>query len=520
MRNCLFLMPILGLLSAHAVAASSFTNGLKGLFNNVQDPVICIKNDTHVKVDGKVVPLAVLPGQSVSAATLAEYSGNQYYAGAEIREGGCDEQQNAYFGYMGISLSGSVSYKAPGGSHIALISPTVSDDGVIHGTLGYSKIGQPNSLPQNKDNRQNWYTGFNLSGLEFSYSPNGAVFPNISDADKSTSDSDEAAVKTSFEAGANTVRVPVRWAYLQPYGVDSTYFDSRYFDNIVAPLLVGITSHDDYAIVDLHSYMHYSKIGSQVAGCYANSPCPDGTLVTDSAPYVRIWSELYEHMKATTGIKMDHIMIDIVNEPATKGKENLTAKDVFDMEVAVMQKLNSLGFTGKYLVEGPSWSGLHSWTASGAAAQFTEENFKAKGINPDQVIINVHQYLDNRDFSGTGTSCQPDLTTTGPTGYNLNAFVDYLRANQLKAIVTEFGVGSDQATCTKAMTGFLDYLKEYAYPDSIANGGTGNDGFVGWTVWSVGHGWGAYNLRVKPGDKDQKIPGDYKFNILKDYFKS
>lgn len=34
-------------------------------------------------------------------------------------------------------------------------------------------------------------------------------------------------------------------------------------------------------------------------------------------------------------------------------------------------------------------------------------------------------------------------------------------------------------------------------------------GFVGWTIWSAGHGWGDYNLRVKPDS--------YQMDVVKEF---
>ena len=68
-----------------------------------------------------------------------------------------------------------------------------------------------------------------------------------------------------------------------------------------------------------------------------------------------------------------------------------------------------------------------------------------------------------------------------------------------------FSFGDDQNSCAKPLNDFLNYLKTNAYTPNKGYG------FIGWTIWSTGHGWGTYNLRVKPGD--------WKDRVIKNYFK-
>ena len=64
-------------------------------------------------------------------------------------------------------------------------------------------------------------------------------------------------------------------------------------------------------------------------------------------------------------------------------------------------------------------------------------------------------------------------------------------------MVTEYGGGTDSSSCSKALTQFMDYLESNA------------DVFRGHTIWSTGHGWGNYNLRVKPDSYQWKTVSGY-----------
>ncbi len=60
--------------------------------------------------------------------------------------------------------------------------------------------------------------GVNLSGLEFSKMVDPFVIPNLSVEDASTPASDLAEIQSFLKSGMNTIRVPVRWGYLQLEG--------------------------------------------------------------------------------------------------------------------------------------------------------------------------------------------------------------------------------------------------------------------------------------------------------------
>jgi endoglucanase len=85
-------------------------------------------------------------------------------------------------------------------------------------------------------------------------------------------------------------------------------------------------------------------------------------------------------------------------------------------------------------------------------------------------VLDIHEYLD-KDYSGTLAECVNPYETA------MAEVTAWLRANGLKAMVTEFG-GSDSDGC-KAMVG--DAL---AYMES-------NPEYIGWTAWAAGPLWGS-----------------------------
>ena len=500
--TCSFVFDLIGLLMNKFWAiillipglcsAASITNAIGGVGpqGNVK-PYICIQDQNGA------VTLALGGNQSGDANKA---SGNAYYAGATLRFGGCTPA-NTYLGYVGFSINASgnnavSSYTPPEGIHIAYTNPGINSSGVVTGTINYTPIETNLELPQAKENNTWEFAGINLSGLEFGTVIDPVVVPNLSIQDSSGTFSDLQEMQSFINAGMNTARIPVSWGYLQLDGAGKGTINLAYYTNYIRPLLQTLTHAKVHTIVDLHAYMRFSKFGEEYSGCSGSGPCPDGTLILDEKAYQSVWSQLAELMQQDPLIDKDYLLIDLVNEPVAVPDDK-----VFTIQASLINMLRNQNFTGYIMVEGNSWSGLHSWSSyqwKGSdnqmysnATLFTREHFAKAGITDlSKILINVHQYLDS-DYSGTHDDCLQDLTTTGDNGFNLNEFVDYLNQNQLKAIVTELGTGRNAASCKAPLNEFMTYLKD--------NSAKNKDyGFVGWTLWSAGHGWGNYNLRVKP----------------------
>lgn len=491
--------PVLALLTGLAFEAP-VTNTINGIgpLGNIK-PWVCIEKDGQ---KGNVT-LALAPGQSGNANKA---SGNLYYAGASLRLDGCDGNKNAYLGWLNLGFSAtginSLTFEAPNESKPTENSLQINSNGQIIGSVIYPENYK--ALEPNLDMKvnpitpaKNWeFTGINLSGLEFGKIPQPSVVPNLSKDDL-------ADTQAFIKAGMNTVRVPISWGYLQ-HQINGP-LNLEYYNKLVKPTLQSLTNAKINTIVDLHAYMRYSKYGEQYSGYNPETKVvPDGQLITDVEAYKSVWGQLAKLILEDPSINKDYILFDLMNEPANmEGHED----KVFDVQAQLINLLRGkeIQFNGYLLVEGNYWSGLHSWTTQGReekkdnATLFLEAMKKHQVTDLSKVLINVHQYLDN-DYSGTHDECLQDINTTGPNGFNLHAFSQWLKENQLKAIVTEFGTGLNGASCTKPLQDFMAYLHR--------NSASGtNFGFVGWTIWSTGHAWGDYNLRVKPNS--------YQMDVLK-----
>jgi len=474
-----------------ASISASLTNKIVGVGpNNAIKPYICIQNQQGA------VTLSLAPDQSGDANKA---SGNAYYAGGALRFGGC-ASANTYLGYVGFNINDAgnnaiSSYAPPEGVHITYNHPAISSRGIVTGDINYTLIKPNYTVTPAKTNTTWEFVGVNLSGLEFGKVIDPVVIPNLSIEDALLPSSDLTEIQTFIDKGLNTIRLPISWGFLQVNGAGIGGLNNDYYMNYIRPLLQTLTHAKVHTIVDLHAYMRYSIFGKEYSGCSPEGPCPDGHLILDEVAYQSVWGQLGDIIQQDDSIDKDYILFDLMNEPV-----GVPDDKVFTIQASIIRLLRNKNFSGNILVEGNNWSGLHSftnaqWTGSDGeiysnASLFTRNNFEKAGIKDlSHILINVHQYLD-KDYSGTQALCQQDLTTTGASGFNLNAFVDYLEENQLKAIVTEFGTSQNAASCREPLVHFLQYLADNSAKDK-------DYGFVGWTLWSTGHGWGDYPLRVK-----------------------
>lgn len=539
--------------------ASKIGNNITGVGpkENLTHPVLCLQESGHPADQPPVVhsDCKLEKGKFADAAKCSV--NNKYYVGGAIRFSGqgkidpvtgkedvCDPN-NIYLGYVGFSIwpdedkkdAVFQEYQVPQEIHITLDKPHLNTKGELEGDLLYTAILPNFNLPKARAAHEtaNWdFVGVNLSGLEFSKAINPYTVPNLSEVDakdaKAKVNSDLEEVTLFIKSGMNTFRVPISWGFLQLEGPGKGDLNLNYYHSYVKPLLQSLTKAGVYTMVDLHSYMRFSKFGKEFSGCadsklYPSEPCPGGSLVKDPAQFVDVWSKLYDLIKADKDIDTKYIMFDLMNEPTYDKPEerNQVPSDfVFTVQAKIIEALRKKEFDGYILVEGSKWTGLHSWnetwtsTLDGKtvsnAMLFSRENFAKAGITDlSKIIINVHQYLDS-NFSGTHDECRSDLDSVGEgeKGFNLQAFAGWLEENKIKAMVTEFGSGRNESSCKPVLNAFFKYLQDNASKDK--EGKDKGYGFIGWTAWSAGHGWGKkYELRI--------TPDSYHMTVIKDYLK-
>ncbi len=499
MKRPLSLLVLIWVLAATSHAAI-ITNAIQGTGpNGIIRPYLCLQN-----ADG-VVTLALAPDQS-GDANLA--SGHPNSVRAHLRFDGCDTKYED-LGALEIAIGQDITtpsvlnYTAPDGIHIAYINANMNAQGKIMGNIVYTSIQANFNLSPAKSAQHAMFTGINLSGLEFGQTVLPSTIPNLSQQDANTPYSDLADTQAFIQAGMNTVRIPISWNYLQWNGPGRTIINQDYYTNYIKPLLETLTAAKVHTILNLHCNMHYAKYGQHDASCPQYGYCPSGTLILDESAYTYVWGQLWHQIQQDSAINPDYLLLDLVNAPV-----HIPDDKVFTIQTTLIKQLRQNGFPGYILVQGNAGSELHNWTTHqwvgqdgqsySNASLFTRANFLEAGISDlSKILINVRQYLDE-GYQGTHPDCLQDLSTTGPNGFNLDAFAQYLQENQLQAIVTAFGVGKDACACASPLTQFMTYLQQHA---------AGNQpfGFVGWVIWGAGHAWGDYPLRFTSDSEVMKV---------------
>lgn len=401
-----------------------------------------------------------------------------HFTNFNVRLSGCDPSKDTYIGNFTVSANGFGQASLQHYSHpkMAKLNNLTIKKGVITGKTVYIPPSQTKLTdPTHKiDNKSPWpYVGVNLSGNEFGKFWNPINSPTASE------------IEPFVQAGMNTIRLPIRWAYLQPYGAGIGNLDTDYL-TFIKTFLENATKYKINVIVDLHNYMRYSDAGVGVDGVPAGGSLPDGKLVTSAAPMVDAWTKLVAALQADKNINQNYVIYDLSNEPDNMSSIGGT-ETALKYQNAIIAAIRKQGAKNLVLVEGNHWTGLHSWTSQGGdgtkanSEVFVNSKQPNVGIkDPDNnFAINVHQYFDS-NYSGTQNNCIANLSSI-----NMQQFVDYLKKNHLKAIVTEFGTGRGN-NCMQDLNQFLTALKQNAYTSQKGYG------FIGWTAWSAGHAWGGY----------------------------
>lgn len=124
----------------------------------------------------------------------------------------------------------------------------------------------------------------------------------------------------------------------------------------------------------------------------------------------------------------------------------------------------------RILAPGNSWSGGHSFTQSWTGYSPSSASALVNLKDPlNNTAFDIHEYLD-ADYSGGHALC------ASPADTNLADLTSWLKANQFKAMITEFG-SANGTQCQPYLEGMLGYMRD-------------NPEYIGWTAWAAGPFWG------------------------------
>lgn len=315
--------------------------------------------------------------------------------------------------------------------------PVVDAGGVDSGVVDSGVVDS--GVPPVPVSPLNELLGINLAGAEFSegrgvYGKN-YYYPNNGEVDYYLS------------KHFNTVRLPFNWENLQTslYAPLNTTELSR-----LKSLATYVTSRGMTVLIDPHNYARY-----------------DGVLIgTSSVPvaaFADFWAKLSKEFSGN-----QKVMFDLMNEPYGVSQTQWSSA-----AQAAVTSIRATGATNEILVPGIDWDSMSSWMVAGSP----QMNIKDPLNN---MTIQIHLYLDS-DSSGGGTECVSSTIGT----QRLTTFVKWLRANNRKAILGEFGV-PPTTTCGLAVKDMLKTLQ------------SNKDVIRGWYYWAGGPWWGNVPMAIEP----------------------
>ena len=275
------------------------------------------------------------------------------------------------------------------------------------------------------------------------------------------------------EKGMNTIRFPIKWSYItDSISDDSPSPSGQQYLDAIRNSIEEMLANDINVILDFHSYMRFAP------GTYAGN---SNEIATEQDMY-NIWSIISNELKEVANQYPDQLMFELANEPYS-----MATQQVLDNHNSAIQAVRDAGIDNMVVLDGNSWSGLHSWNKVGSA---TDGKTNAEVFIPENIIdpannysIAVHQYVD---WNGSGGS---------PTGQELSSFINYahfdefmawVHEHNVKVMLGEFG-GGDEANSMADVNYLLQQVEANPYVE-------GEGGFIGWAAWVGGHTWAQHNF--------------------------
>ncbi|KAJ3041255.1 hypothetical protein HDV00_009648 [Rhizophlyctis rosea] len=291
------------------------------------------------------------------------------------------------------------------------------------------------------------YGGVNEVGLESGAAPTLSTIPYWS------------------KLGLNVFRIPFSWELAQPKAggwVDETYLapidqwvDSAIFEN------GGI-----HVIIEPHNFARYN---GKVIGV-------DEPIESFSELWVRLGQRYKDY---------PNVIFDLMNAP------NDIPTDVWwTAAQAAIDAIRSTGAQNLILVPGAAGTGAYSWVSSGNA-DYALQTSDWWG----NIAFDMQQFFD-QSYNGTDAACVHTPEEV------LQPATEWLKANDRKAFLTEFGVSTDPSC-----NGLIDSVGRYLEANA--------DAWIGFTWWTAGRTSGNSTYSVEPVNGVTTAP---QTNVLAQYF--
>ncbi|WP_159873976.1 cellulase family glycosylhydrolase, partial [Novosphingobium sp. 9U] len=281
--------------------------------------------------------------------------------------------------------------------------------------------------------------GVNLSGAEFGGDNDrygyDYKYPSLSD------------LNFYVSQGITLFRLPVKWDRLQPeLGKD---LDKAEVGRLLA-FLDNAERVGAKVIVDVHNYARY-----------------EGKVIGSKEVPIETFADFWTKLAKAIGDKPAVYGYDLMNEP-----HGMPTKTTWPAAAqAATDAIRALGDTHTIFVEGEGWSGASNWAR--------DNPFLKVNDRLDNIVYEAHLYFDK---NGSGTyqgSYDAEKADLDLGEKRLQSFVSWLKANDAKGFIGEFGVPSDDPRWQVVLDNFLQVMNQY--------------GLSG-TYWGAGSWFNGYNV--------------------------
>lgn len=293
--------------------------------------------------------------------------------------------------------------------------------------------------------------GVNLAGADF-----GNTMPGVYGHDYEYPKSQD--FKYLKSKGFSLVRLPFKWDRIQPQL--NADLDKEELKRLKATVQEA-QNNDIQVILDVHNYCRRNVNGQYLI---------IGQQGLEIAHLVDLWKRLANEFKDSKNIWGYGLM----NEPHDMTALTPWAK----IAQACIAEIRTIDKHTPIIVAGNNWSSARHWK---------EDSNELKNLyDPsNNLVFEAHLYFD-KDGSGTYKYSYDKEEANPYIGIErVQPFVQWLRENNLKGFIGEYGVPNNDERWLISLDYFLAYLQ--------------NNGING-TYWAAGSRWGDYSLAVQPSN--------------------
>jgi aryl-phospho-beta-D-glucosidase BglC (GH1 family)/Ca2+-binding RTX toxin-like protein len=276
-------------------------------------------------------------------------------------------------------------------------------------------------------------------------------------------------LKYYADKGVDLIRLPIRWERVQD-ALDGP-LDLSGDIALIKQVLADAASLGMNVIIDVHNYGRYQNVPIGAAG----GPT--------AAQFADFWKKMAVEFKDYPAV----VGYDLMNEP-----NNMPGGGVWKAAAqAATNAIRTVDMDTIIYIEGEGWSAAHTW-----------QTFNSNLIINDpanKLIYQAHGYYDDNN-SGTYNETYEGEGANPMTGVaRLTPFVEWLKAHNLKGMIGEFGIPSNDPRWLEVQKNTLDYM--------AANG-------LDATAWGGGS-WGTdyHHYTARPGSPDSAY-----MDLLEAYF--